>query len=87
MQKRLALLCVVLMFLSALAVVFHHHEDGESHADCPACLAIHNSSSASVSHDFPEIQRSDDVIFFRPEVSFTLPNIVSIPGNTRAPPA
>lgn len=85
MQKRLALLCVVLMLLSALVVAFHHHEDGIDHDDCPLCLAAHNSSSAS--HELPEVQRNNDVISSHPEVSFTLPHAISIPGNTRAPPA
>lgn len=85
MQKRLAILCVVLILLSALVVAFHHHEDGIPHNDCPICLAVHNSSSAS--HEFSEVQRSNDIISFRPEVSFTLPKTVSVPGNIRAPPA
>jgi hypothetical protein len=85
MQKRLALLCVVLILLSAFMVGFHHHEDGIAHDDCPICIAAHHSSSAL--NEFPEIQRNNDAIFFHPDVSFTIPDAISIPGNTRAPPA
>jgi hypothetical protein len=85
MQKRLALLCVLLMLLSALVVSFHHHEDGVSHDDCPICLAVHNSSSAAP--EFSDVQRNNDAVPFRSEISFILPNTVLDLGNTRAPPA
>jgi hypothetical protein len=85
MQKRFAILCIILIFLSTLVVAFHHHNDGIPHNDCPICLAVHNSSSAT--HEGYEVQRSNDVIISHLEVPFALPSTASLPSNNRAPPA
>ena len=85
MRKRLAILCVIVIFLSTLIVAFHHHEDGTSNDDCAICFVVHHSSSAV--NDRHDIQQILDVVSYSPHVSLTLTDAVRIPGRSRSPPA
>ena len=42
--KCVALVCLLLTFWSALAVVAHHHADGTDSASCTVCVAAHSTA-------------------------------------------
>src|SRR5438309_6918748 len=43
-----ALMCLLLTFWSALAVVAHHHADGTDSASCTVCVAAHSTAPAQL---------------------------------------
>jgi hypothetical protein len=47
--KCVALVCLVLTFWSALAVVTHHHSNATEEAKCAVCLAAHSASPKTTS--------------------------------------
>jgi hypothetical protein len=85
MQKRLALLCIAILFVSALVVAMHHHEDGLSHNTCPICRTA-NLAFASA-NNVPEVHPTWVKFSFSSEISFVLPKAASAPTDSRAPPA
>ena len=42
--KYVALLCLALMFWSALAVAAHHHSNGTESVKCTVCVAAHSAA-------------------------------------------
>jgi hypothetical protein len=48
--KKVAWLCLLLTFWSALAFVYHHHSSTSEAAQCNVCVAAHSASPATVSH-------------------------------------
>ncbi|MGC1648668.1 MAG: hypothetical protein WA741_22855, partial [Candidatus Sulfotelmatobacter sp.] len=43
-SKRIAYLCVLLTFWSALAFALHHHSSATEGATCTVCVAAHSAS-------------------------------------------
>jgi hypothetical protein len=43
-SKRIAWLCLLLMFSSAIAFVAHHHSDANESVRCTVCVAAHSAS-------------------------------------------
>jgi len=37
--RRVRYFFCILFLVSTFAIVFHHHEDGSRHSDCPICVA------------------------------------------------
>jgi hypothetical protein len=85
MQKRLAILCIAILFVSALVVALHHHEDGLSSNSCPICRT--SNLTFALANNVPEIHPTWVKLLFSSEVSFVFPKAASAPADTRAPPA
>jgi len=43
-SKRIACMCVVLTFWSAIAFAMHHHSNASESATCTVCIAAHSAS-------------------------------------------
>jgi hypothetical protein len=48
-SKRIALLCLLLTFWSAVAFVAHHHSSATDALKCTVCVAAHSSSPNTTS--------------------------------------
>jgi hypothetical protein len=48
-SKKIATLCLLLTFWSALAFAAHHHSNGTESAKCSVCLAVHSASPKTTS--------------------------------------
>jgi len=48
-SKKIATLCLLLTFWSALAFAAHHHSNGTEAAKCSVCLAVHSASPNATS--------------------------------------
>jgi hypothetical protein len=48
-SKKIATLCLLLTFWSALAFAAHHHSNGVESAKCSVCLAVHSASPKATS--------------------------------------
>lgn len=42
LRRGLSIAIVLLMAALSFGLEFHHHKDGDSHNDCPLCLASHS---------------------------------------------
>ena len=49
-SKRVAVLCLLLTILSALAFVAHHHSNGTESAKCTVCVAAHSTAPKSTTY-------------------------------------
>jgi len=49
MAKRIAWLCLFLIFGSAVAFVAHHHSDAAESVKCTVCVAAHSASPRALS--------------------------------------
>jgi len=47
-SKRIAWLCMLLTFWSALAFVSHHHSNAAEAAKCTVCVAAHSASPKTI---------------------------------------
>lgn len=47
-SKKIALLCLLLMLSSAIAVVAHLHSDANESARCTVCVAAHSAAPTSM---------------------------------------
>ncbi|HVZ80609.1 MAG TPA: hypothetical protein VHE12_07400 [bacterium] len=76
------------LFLVLAMEAFHHHDDLESHDDCPLCAWQLTASNAASTPKLPTLFHS---LFFVSVVVFTplsfVPSIVSFPSVGRAPPS
>lgn len=43
-SKRIACLCLLLIFWSAIALIAHHHSDANESVRCTVCVAAHSAS-------------------------------------------
>jgi hypothetical protein len=48
--KYVALLCLLLMFWSAVAFVAHHHSNGSDSAKCTVCVSAHSAAPKATAH-------------------------------------
>jgi hypothetical protein len=48
--KHVALLCLLLMFWSAVAFVAHHHSKGADSAKCTVCVSAHTVAPKATAH-------------------------------------
>src|SRR5690349_4352508 len=48
--KHVALLCLLLMFWSAVAFVAHHHSKGADSAKCTVCVSAHTAAPKATAH-------------------------------------
>ncbi len=47
-QKLFAVLTALFLLASFFLVLFHHHEDGTQHSDCPVCRLVQQMASVFV---------------------------------------
>jgi hypothetical protein len=88
MKRRLALLLFLWFSLSILGISFHHHEDGDSHDDCPLCVyAVCQCHGICV--DAPQVEAPARLdAFVVPLLGSTMYSpLYSSPYSTRAPPS
>jgi hypothetical protein len=83
--KSLAVMCLLLMFWSAIAFAAHHHSNGTESAKCTVCVAAHSAApKATVSllkAKFTPIST------FLPERVFAAQSFVAFALSVRPPPA
>jgi len=48
--KHVALMCLLLMFWSAVAFVAHHHSKGADSAKCTVCVSAHSAAPKASAH-------------------------------------
>ena len=84
MLKRVAFVFIAILLLSFVAVALHDHVDGDSHDNCPICVASHLSFAAPPNNS-PEIYSSTVKLSFSLEGSIVLQVMSASIGN-RAPP-
>lgn len=82
-----ALILSLLLFAATLVESFHHHDDGDDHADCPICVvALHHSADSGlpspIAISLPEIHPTIFPTFVLQSVTV---RTCYAPGN-RAPP-
>jgi len=80
-----ALMCLVLTFWSALAVVAHHHADGTDSASCTVCVAAHSTAPTPTTN---LLKTTFTALFtFRAEPDFAKEALVVFALCIRPPPA
>ena len=83
--KYLAVVCLLLMFGSAIGFAAHHHSNGTEAAKCTVCVAVHSAApKATVSllkAKFTPIST------FLPEPVFAAHSFVAFALSVRPPPA
>jgi hypothetical protein len=82
--KCVALVCLLLTFWSALAVVTHHHADGTDSASCPICMAAHSAAPSPTTNLVTTIFTA--VSTFRAEPEFAKEALVVFALSIRPPP-
>ena len=85
MLKRLALVFIAILLLSVVAVALHDHVDGDSHDNCPICVASHLPFAAPPNNSL-EVHATTVKLSFSLEGSVVFPKAVSASIGTRAPP-
>jgi hypothetical protein len=87
MLKRLALACIAMLLLSVVAVALHYHADGDSHDNCPVCVASnHQSATGTSASAFDGIPCFTETTVVTPSPNFT-DNPYFFSHSTRGPPA
>jgi hypothetical protein len=85
--KRVALLCIAILLLSVVAIALHDHADGESHDNCPICVASnHQSATGPSASAFDGIPCFTETTVVTPTQAFT-DNPYFFSYSTRGPPA
>ena len=84
MLQRLALVFIAMLLLSVVAVALHEHVDGDSHDNCPICVASHLSFAAPPNNS-PEVYSSTVKLSFSLEDPIVL-QVESAAIGSRAPP-
>jgi hypothetical protein len=85
MRKRIALICIAIVFLAVCVVVAHHHKGTDFSRSCAICVA------API--NFDTTNNGPDIFHFRIihasilEPTLTPPGVVTTPALSRAPPA
>jgi len=86
MRNKISAILIGLLFFSALATGFHHHDDNKSHVDCPVCIA--SNHTPAVSDNGANLSHREIVLPFEaPEKIFYLPMPEKVSSPARAPPA
>jgi hypothetical protein len=87
MTKRLTLLLISLLLLTALGEAFHFHADGVDHPECSICAAAHQQADAGFTPAPAVIRRPcTDTAYVRPVLTAAAKTFHN-PANDRAPPA
>jgi hypothetical protein len=83
--KYVALMCLLLTFWSAVAVVAHHHSDSSETAKCTICVAAHSAAPKTTTN----LQKATfiPVSTFRAKPVFATQRFVAFALNVRPPPA
>ncbi len=84
-SKRIALLCLLLTFWSAVAFVVHHHSSSTEAVKCTVCVAAH-SASPKVTSTLPN-RTLVRVSTFRPAPVSAKQRLVTFALSVRPPPA
>jgi hypothetical protein len=82
--KATAWLCFLLTFMSAVAVVAHHHSNSTEAAKCAACIAANSASPQPTSSPHNQIFYSVDI--FRPKPVSPRVLVLSFALTVRPPP-
>jgi len=84
--KRIACLCLLLTFWSAIAFATHQHSNATESATCPVCIAAH-SASPQAPTTLPKVMFVS-VSTFRPEpVSAKRQRLITFALSVRPPPS
>jgi hypothetical protein len=87
MYRKAALLLFVCFSLSLIGLAFHHHADGESHADCSICFCVAHHSTLAF-QDLPQISAPvSTVLPVFVENAVSPSSLRRAPCSMRAPPA
>ena len=85
MQRRLALLLIAVLIISAFGTAFHRHADEATHNDCPICVTQHQPSAIVYGSSYILTVSAETSCLF--EISLFLPQVISVLEATRAPPS
>jgi len=89
MKKIMAHIIMLIVLISLATEIIHHHNDFDTHDDCPICIAIqHQTASKPSQFIFVPVLRSavDAIDRHTPENCVVTLNHYQ-PANNRAPPA
>jgi hypothetical protein len=84
-SRRIACLCIVLTFWSALAFALHHHSNATEGATCTVCVAAHSASPEApfaLAHTATFV-----VIHFRPQTLSAKQWLIAFALYVRPPPS
>jgi hypothetical protein len=84
-SKKIAFLCLLLTFWSALAFAAHHHSSATEAAKCTVCIAAHSASPKANSTPRPE--RFVVVSSFRAEPISAKQRFAAFALSVRPPPS
>jgi hypothetical protein len=82
--KYLAVMCLLLTFWSAIALVAHHHSNGTEAAKCTVCVVAHSASPKSTASLLKA--KFTPLSTFLPEPVFAAQSSVAFALSIRPPP-